>query len=77
MMRLLRFLLSFIRYDYLDASNAVQCSFEHSHLFLKHANQQTYEADYKALWYDLYNTLRWDYGLDNLIWMYSFVPCET
>ncbi len=42
-----------------------------------HGNQQTNEADYKALWIDLYNTLRWDYGLDNLIWTYSVVPSET
>jgi len=40
-------------------------------------NEQTNEADYKALWVDLYNTLRWDYGLDNLIWTYSVVPSET
>ncbi|MFS4491413.1 glycosyl hydrolase [Maribacter sp. 2308TA10-17] len=40
-------------------------------------NQQTNEADYKALWIDLYNTFRWDYGLDNLIWTYSVVPSET
>lgn len=37
-------------------------------------NQQTNEADYKALWIDLYNTLRWDYGLKNLIWTYSVIP---
>jgi len=42
-----------------------------------HGNQQTNEDDYKALWIDLYNTLRWDYGLDNLIWTYSVVPSET
>lgn len=42
-----------------------------------HGNQQTNEEDYKALWVDLYNTLRWDYGLDNLIWTYSVVPSET
>lgn len=40
-------------------------------------NKQTNEADYQALWIDLYNTLRWDYGLDNLIWTYSVVPSET
>ena len=40
-------------------------------------NQQTNEADFKALWIDLYNTLKWDYGLDNLIWTYSVVPSET
>ncbi|WP_273567368.1 glycosyl hydrolase [Maribacter halichondriae] len=37
-------------------------------------NQQTNEADYKELWMDLYNTLIFDYGLDNLIWTYSVVP---
>lgn len=37
-------------------------------------NQQTNEADFKALWIDLYNTLRWDYGLENLIWTYSVIP---
>lgn len=42
-----------------------------------HANQQTNESDYKALWIDMYHTLRWDYGLDNLIWTYSVVPSET
>lgn len=42
-----------------------------------YGNEQTNEADYKALWVDLYNTLRWDYGLDNLIWTYSVVPSET
>jgi len=42
-----------------------------------HGNQQTNESDYKALWIDLYNTFRWDYGLDNLIWAYSVVPSET
>jgi len=42
-----------------------------------YGNQQTNEDDYKALWIDLYNTLRWDYGLDNLIWTYSVVPSET
>ena len=42
-----------------------------------YANQQTNEADYKALWVDLYNTLTFDYGLDNLIWTYSVVPSET
>ncbi len=42
-----------------------------------YANQQTNEADYKALWIDLYNTFKWDYGLDNLIWTYSVVPSET
>jgi len=40
-------------------------------------NKQTNEADYRALWIDMYNTLRWDYGLDNLIWTYSVVPSET
>lgn len=42
-----------------------------------HGNQQTNEAAYKALWVDLYETLRDDYGLDNLIWAYSVVPSET
>jgi mannan endo-1,4-beta-mannosidase len=42
-----------------------------------HSNQQTNEADYKALWVDLYNTLTYDYGFDNLIWAYSVVPSET
>lgn len=42
-----------------------------------HGNLQTNEADYRALWIDLYNTLRLDYGLDNLIWTYSVVPSET
>ncbi|MGI9551156.1 MAG: glycosyl hydrolase [Aurantibacter sp.] len=37
-------------------------------------NQQTNEADFKALWIDLYNTLTFDYGLDNLIWTYSVIP---
>jgi mannan endo-1,4-beta-mannosidase len=37
-------------------------------------NQQTNEEDYKALWIDLYNTLTFDYGLDNLIWTYSVIP---
>jgi mannan endo-1,4-beta-mannosidase len=34
-------------------------------------NQQTNTAAYKNFWIDLYNTLRWDYGLDNLIWVFS------
>lgn len=42
-----------------------------------HGNQQTNEEDYKALWVDLYKVLRWDYGLNNLIWTYSVVPSET
>lgn len=42
-----------------------------------HNNQQTNEADYKALWIDLYHTLTIDYGLDNLIWTYSVVPTAT
>lgn len=42
-----------------------------------YGNQQTNEEDYKALWIDMYNTFRWDYGLDNLIWTYSVVPSET
>ncbi len=37
-------------------------------------NQQTNVADYKALWVDLYDTLTYDYGLDNLIWTYSVIP---
>lgn len=42
-----------------------------------YSNQQTNEPDYKALWIDLYNTFKFDYGLDNLIWTYSVVPSET
>ncbi len=42
-----------------------------------HGNQQTNEDDYKALWIDLYDTLKNDYGLNNLIWTYSVVPSET
>lgn len=42
-----------------------------------HANKQTNEEDYKALWIDMYNTFRFDYGLDNLIWAYAVVPSET
>ena len=42
-----------------------------------HGNNQTNEADYKALWIDLYETFTYDYGLDNLIWTYSVVPSET
>jgi len=37
-------------------------------------NQQTNEEDYKALWIDLYNTLTYEYELDNLIWTYSVIP---
>ena len=37
-------------------------------------NQQTNEADFKKLWIDLYNTLTFEYGLDNLIWTYSVIP---
>ena len=37
-------------------------------------NQQTNQVDYIALWQDLYNTLTYDYGLDNLIWTYSVIP---
>ncbi|WP_422079570.1 glycosyl hydrolase [Ulvibacterium sp.] len=37
-------------------------------------NQQTNEEDFKALWIDLYQTLTYDYGLDNLIWTYSVIP---
>lgn len=37
-------------------------------------NQQTNVDDYKALWIDLYHTLTYDYGLDNLIWTYSVIP---
>jgi len=42
-----------------------------------HDNKQTNEADYKSLWIDMYNTFKFDYGLDNLIWTYSVVPSET
>ena len=42
-----------------------------------HNDKQTNENDYKTLWIDLYNTFRWDYGLDNLIWTYSVVPSMT
>ncbi|MEO9893856.1 glycosyl hydrolase [Aurantibacter sp.] len=42
-----------------------------------YANKQTNESDFKALWIDMYNTLKWDYGLDNLIWTYAVVPSET
>ena len=42
-----------------------------------HNNKQSNETDYKALWIDLYNTLTYDYGLNNLIWAYSVVPSET
>jgi mannan endo-1,4-beta-mannosidase len=42
-----------------------------------YSNEQTNEADYKALWIDLFDTLTIDYGLDNLIWTYSVVPSET
>ncbi len=37
-------------------------------------NQQTNAKDFKALWIDLYHTLTYDYGLDNLIWTYSVIP---
>lgn len=37
-------------------------------------NKQTNESDFKVLWVDLYNTLTFDYGLDNLIWTYSVIP---
>ncbi len=37
-------------------------------------NQQTNQDDFKQLWIDLYNTLKFDYGLDNLIWTYSVIP---
>ena len=40
-------------------------------------NTQTNESDFIAFWIDLYETLRWDYGLENLIWVYSVVPSET
>ncbi len=40
-------------------------------------NEQTNETDYVALWRDLYNTLTFDYGLDNLIWTYSVIPHKT
>ncbi|NHF59478.1 hypothetical protein FK220_009010 [Flavobacteriaceae bacterium TP-CH-4] len=39
-------------------------------------NQQTNEADFIALWRDLYHTLTFDYGLDNLIWVYSVIPYQ-
>ena len=39
-----------------------------------HNNQQTNEEDFKALWIDLYQTLTYEYGLDNLIWTYSVIP---
>ncbi len=39
-----------------------------------HNNQQTNQADFIALWKDLYRTLIIDYGLDNLIWTYSVIP---
>jgi len=42
-----------------------------------HDNKQTNEADYKALWVDMYNTFKFDYGLDNLIWTYCVVPSMT
>jgi mannan endo-1,4-beta-mannosidase len=34
-------------------------------------NTQTNTQEYKDLWIDLYNTLTVDYGLNNLIWVYS------
>jgi mannan endo-1,4-beta-mannosidase len=34
-------------------------------------NKQTNTQEYKNLWIDLYNTLTVDFGLDNLIWVYS------
>lgn len=37
-------------------------------------NQQNNIGEFKALWQDLYNTLTYDYGLDNLIWTYSVIP---
>lgn len=37
-------------------------------------NRQTNVADFKAMWQDLYKTLTYDYGLDNLIWTYSVLP---
>ena len=37
-------------------------------------NKQTNASDFEALWIDLYNTLTYDYGLDNLIWTYSVIP---
>ena len=37
-------------------------------------NQQSNIADFRALWQDLYKTLTYDYGLDNLIWTYSVIP---
>ncbi|MFS4467974.1 glycosyl hydrolase [Maribacter sp. 2210JD10-5] len=40
-------------------------------------NEQTNTTDYKALWTDLYNTLRYSYGLDNLLWTYSVIPQQN
>ena len=37
-------------------------------------NEQTNTADFKKLWQDLYHTLTYEYGLDNLIWTYSVIP---
>ncbi|MEX0290430.1 MAG: glycoside hydrolase family 26 protein [Flavobacteriaceae bacterium] len=37
-------------------------------------NTATNIADFKKLWQDLYNTLTYDYDLDNLIWTYSVIP---
>ncbi|NAS11588.1 glycoside hydrolase family 26 protein [Poritiphilus flavus] len=35
---------------------------------------QSNEADFTALWQDMYNTFRYDYSLDNLLWTYSASP---
>ncbi len=32
------------------------------------------ESDFKALWQDMYVTLRYEYGLHNLLWTYSVAP---
>lgn len=37
-------------------------------------DQQTTISNFKMLWRDLYDTLTYDYGLDNLIWTYSVMP---
>lgn len=37
-------------------------------------DQQTNVQDFTALWQDLYETLTYDYGLDNLLWTYSVMP---
>jgi hypothetical protein len=35
---------------------------------------QAHRVDFRALWVDLYETLTYDYGLDNLLWTYSVLP---